>query len=164
MTALLLSAREGSGLSKWPQQALLASLSSQRKLKLLATPQPPFQAGTAQRRRSACDAQENRACVQSKDAMYCFSLRPCFAECVSRLSCLLHLQAGGRVQQTDITSLDELAHFDAVVNCAGLGSLKLFSSDKKMVPVRWGRLAESIYKADCNPVHVACRVSASACG
>ena len=45
------------------------------------------------------------------------------------------------MQQADITSLDELAHFDAVVNCAGLGSLKLFSSDKEMVPVRWGRLA-----------------------
>ena len=45
------------------------------------------------------------------------------------------------MQQADIASLDELAHFDAVVNCVGLGSLKLFSSDRKMVPVRCSRLA-----------------------
>ena len=70
------------------------------------------------------------------------------------------------MQQADITSLDKLAHFDAVVNCAGLGSLKLFSSDKRMVPVRWGRLAWeglNCYTADCNPVHVACRAFAPAC-
>ena len=45
------------------------------------------------------------------------------------------------MQQADVASVDELAHFDAVVNCAGLGSLKLFSSDGKLVPVRWSRLA-----------------------
>ena len=79
--------------------------------------------------------------MQSTNAMY-YCCLPCkVCSFVGRFSCLLRLQVGGRVQQADVTSLDELAHYDAVVNCAGLGSLKLFSSDQKMVPVRWGSLA-----------------------
>ena len=46
------------------------------------------------------------------------------------------LQAGGRVQRRKINDLSELAEFDVVVNCMGLGSKELFHDDK-LFPVRY---------------------------
>lgn len=45
-------------------------------------------------------------------------------------------QAGGKVQRRKINELSELAEFDLIVNCMGLGAKKLFN-DNKLHPVRY---------------------------
>ena len=46
------------------------------------------------------------------------------------------LQAGGQVQRRKIHDMSELAEFDVVVNCMGLGAKELFH-DAKLFPVRY---------------------------
>ena len=48
-------------------------------------------------------------------------------------------QAGGQVQRRKISDLSELAEYDVVVNCMGLGAKKLFHDDK-LFPVRYDSL------------------------
>lgn len=48
----------------------------------------------------------------------------------------LVVQAGGKVQRRRISDLSELADFDIVINCMGLGAKTLFHDDK-LFPVRY---------------------------
>lgn len=69
---------------------------------------------------------------------------------------VLLLQAGGEVQRRRITDLSELAAFDLVINCLGLGAKHLFHDDK-LFPVRYDRPicpGFTIYRAHIsNPRH-----------
>lgn len=47
----------------------------------------------------------------------------------------LLLQMGGVLDLRQVKHLSELANYDVVVNCLGLGAKKLFNDDK-MFPVR----------------------------
>ena len=49
------------------------------------------------------------------------------------------LQAGGVLDRRKVGDLSELSEYDVVVNCLGLGALKLFNDDK-MFPVRYAML------------------------
>lgn len=46
------------------------------------------------------------------------------------------LQVGGVLDRRKVCDLSELSQYDVVVNCLGLGALKLFN-DNKMFPVRY---------------------------
>lgn len=45
------------------------------------------------------------------------------------------VQAGGKLQQQNITCLADFAEYDMVINCGGLRGGKLFGDDK-VIPVR----------------------------
>lgn len=45
-------------------------------------------------------------------------------------------KAGGRIERKRIESFEELADFDLIINCAGLGAQVLIKNDAELKPVR----------------------------